>query len=421
MIDLAENRTRNIIVPYVPRPSQLMIHRDSSKFRILSCGRRFGKTYMAAAEMWKQVQFGYEAGRPQVIWGVAPFHKVTKQLWKVLLSIIPKELLARAPNKTDRSIEFTNGSEIILHSTKMEDTLLGEGIDLLVMDEASRVSEDAWLRVLFPSLGNTGGRVLFTSTPKGHNWYYDMFKRGLDPDDDEVKCWQLPSSDNPLVTKEFLDMARQMMPARLYEQVFEGKFLEDADSVFVGINDCIEGDLEEPSAGRIYVAGIDLARTHDYTVVTVLAADYDPPHVVYFERFHHGPQSDWEMQKQKISYVARRYNGARCVIDATGLGDPFVAELQRYGVRVTPIKFSSNIKKQQIIQSLMIAIERKLLTFPEIPIMLEELRSYSYNITPSGNIQYSAPEGKHDDAVISLALAWHGSQSVTRIRDMSNV
>jgi len=126
---------------------------------------------------------------------------------------------------------------------------------------------------------------------------------------------------------------------------------------------------------------------------------------VYYDRFN---QIDWQLQKSRIEAVARRYNNAKIKLDATGVGDPIYEDLKRVGLTVEPIKFTAQNKKQ-IVDNLIIAFENDKIKIPNIPEVIEELQSYTYTMSEStGHVRYSAPSGKHDDIVISLALAFWG-------------
>ena len=128
-------------------------------------------------------------------------------------------------------------------------------------------------------------------------------------------------------------------------------------------------------------------------------------HLCYFERFN---QIDYTYQKKKIVEIAKNYNNAITNIDSTGVGEPIFDDLS-FELRVKPYYFTNESKKN-LIQNLVLAFEKQILTLPDIPVLLEELRMFGYEITKSGKIRYNAPEGFHDDCVISLALAfWEAS------------
>jgi hypothetical protein len=98
------------------------------------------------------------------------------------------------------------------------------------------------------------------------------------------------------------------------------------------------------------------------------------------------------------------------VVDATGVGDPIAEDLGRAGINVKPFKIT-NANKKELIDRLAVTIEQRLITFPNNETLVEELKSYAYDVTDSGRITFGAPNGMHDDTVISMALAVWGSRN----------
>lgn len=88
----------------------------------------------------------------------------------------------------------------------------------------------------------------------------------------------------------------------------------------------------------------------------------------------------------------------------TGVGDPIFEDLVDMNLSAEDYKFT-NKSKRHLIDKLVIFIQQKKLTFPNIPVLINELETYAYTKTEKGNITYNAPAGFHDDVVISLALA----------------
>jgi len=186
------------------------------------------------------------------------------------------------------------------------------------------------------------------------------------------------------------------LPQRIFEQEYQAKFIDDGGEVFRGIMDCIAGDLEPYHPGKTYYAGVDLAKSYDYTVISILDGN---GHLCAFDRFN---DISWTVQKQRIIDLCNKYD-AYAVIDSTGIGDPILDDLNAH-IRAIGYKFT-NISKRQLIESLAMSIERREITFPEIPELINELSIFTFEQTSGGLIRYSAPDGLHDDIVISLALA----------------
>lgn len=389
------------------------------RFVVGACGTKFGKTYGCS------LRLAFEAwnNKNSLNWWVAPSYAQSKMAYRTVKRLLPKgtfqeykadlKLVLLEPDGSEHSIiEFKSGDN--------PDNLRGFAVNFVVIDEAARVPYDSFVSVL-TTLTQTNGRAIIISTPKGRGWFYDIYERGnkfyrdgrskfLTGSKDPFPEWRsvrLPTWANPTVKKSAIEELRRNLSADAFRQEVAAEFLLESAGVFRGIMACTTaGPIKEPPLpGRQYVIGIDLARIHDYTVLTVI--DTLRNHVVYHERFN---SVSWSVQYYRIIETARAYNNARCLIDATGLGDPIVETLQSAGLRAEPYKISNNILKQQLIEKLRVGIEQGKVTFPLIGVLLDELEAYEYEHTPSGAVKYSAPVGKFDDCVISLALAYMAAE-----------
>lgn len=337
-----------------------------------------------------------KAGPEAVGFAVAPTFWHTLKQWKEFLRYCPKELIKNI-NRGDHKIELSDKREVWFRSCDNPDSLRSEGIDVLWMDEGGQIKEEAWNLALRPALMDKKGIAFFTGTPKGKNWYFQLWTRGKDPNQPSYESWSYPSSDNPKIdSSEIEDFARDM-PEMAYRQEILAEFLDDVGSVFRKIKRCLKGTLEEPQTDKLYYMGVDLAKTVDFTVLTVI--DHEG-HVCAWERF---AQLDWVLQQKRIINLAEKYK-ARVIIDSTGVGDPIFDELHRKGLNVIGYKFT-NATKKDLIDNLSIRIDNQDISYPNIPVLLNELQLFGYTTSRQGTIYYNAPDGYHDDAVISLALA----------------
>ncbi len=378
---------------FCPRKSEREILESPARFKIACCGRRWGKTLTALN--WLLKAAWENPGTEN--WWVAPIYRQAKIPWRRMLRAIPKDAIKEF-SKSELRIELLSGGIIQFLSTDNFENLRGEGIAHLVMDEASRCPRESWEEVLRPSLSDTQGKALFISTPKGRNWIYEMWTRGQDriawPD---YQSWSFPTADNPKIGTEEIEQARQILPTDVFSQEYLAQFLEGHAGVFRKIDQCICGSLQGPVPREIYWMGVDLAKHQDFTVICILD---NSGHLVYFDRFN---QIDWPFQKGMIYQRAIEYN-AKVLIDATGIGDPIFDDLVKMNLSVQAYKFSHESKKA-LIESLIVAMENHQIVFPNIPVLVNELRTFEYEMSKSGVLRYSAPVGFHDDTVIALALA----------------
>jgi hypothetical protein len=388
------------IINFHPHEIQQEIIRDNSRFKILNAGRRFGKSLLGAyLATYQALQSN------QRIWVVAPTNILTEKIWRELYSwfIGPLNPMVEQiyGSRGNLRLITKTGSFIECKSADDPTGLIGEGLDLLIMDEASRIKEIAWREALRPTLSDRMGKSVAISTPKGSkNWYYQDYRKGT-KGEDGYKSWNMPTNTNPFFPKdEWEQLTKELgVDNPIFRQEFLAEFIDDVGAVFRNIHSCIGGDFEEPKPNIKYSIGIDLAKTMDYTVKMVIR--HDTRQIVYMERYNQVP---YDEQINKIISLSKRYNNANILIDSTGVGDPVFDILKKQGVNVKPYKFT-NPSKENLVRGLMIALENKEISYPKIDVLIDELEMFEYTLGATGVMRYNAPEGEHDDTVIALALA----------------
>ena len=158
---------------------QTKIFDDTSRFRVVVAGRRFGKTFLSTAELLNRALIA----KDQNVWYVAPTYKAAKEIaWEMLISQIPPEYIAKT-NETALTLSLLNGSTISLKGAEKPDNLRGRSLDFVVLDEFADMRPQAWYEVLRPSLSDRIGSAVFIGTPKGRNHFYDLYGKGVDGDD----------------------------------------------------------------------------------------------------------------------------------------------------------------------------------------------------------------------------------------------
>lgn len=388
-----------------PFEKQYEIEMDEHRFRVVSCGRRWGKTNMAMREAYNMmVKRFQDTGRKQRGWVVAPTIPLVRESW-MTAEIILKDVITKQKENPIMTMEFGPMGFIEFKSADRDDEgLRGAGIDFCVVDEASMVSKKAWEQGLRPALSDKVGRCIFISTPRGRNWFYEMWLQGQ-TDNKEFKSWRFPTSTNPYFPKEEWADIYATTPEIVLKQEYLADFLEDSASVFKNLESCFRGSLEGWKQGEHYTIGVDLAKSVDFTVISVI--NDKSCQLVYVDRFN---QIDWSLQKKKIISVSKAYPNSLVYIDSTGLGDPIEEDLRQSGVSTRDYKFT-NESKQELIEQLIVAIEQGMLGIPNVEktkFLIEELKAFTYERLPSGRLRYTAPDGLHDDGVISLGLACRG-------------
>lgn len=371
------------------------MHASTARFRIATCGRRFGKTILAVNEMaWH----GLREPKRVTAW-VAPTYQQTKIAFRWLCTEF-REALAEQPSLSEMRVTWANGSTAQFFSADNYDSLRGYGFHFVVGDEFGTWPREAWEQVIRPTLSDTAGQALLVGTPNGRNLFWELWCRGQNPDEwADHESWQLPSAANPYMPAGEVETARQSLPSDVFRQEYEAAFLEDGAGVFRNIGACERGQFAGPCFPSVYVIGWDPAKHADASVMTVLNAE--TRQVVAWERIL---QMDYQVQLERVAALAKRYRNALVLMDSTGVGDPLLEQLQAREVAAEGYHFT-NTTKQQLVEHLAVAIERGEVTWPKTPVLRAELEAFRYEITRAGNVRYSAPDGQHDDCVMSLGLA----------------
>jgi len=335
-----------------------------------------------------------------VAW-VVPVYKNARAPWRFAETMIAPVAGRLRMNRTERVIEFPSGGRLSIYSADNDVALRGEAFDLVIVDEAAQVREETYTDVLMPTLADRDGRIVLISTPKGRNWFWREWLRGRSGEQD-CASWTAPSAANPMPTiRRAAEMARERVGERTFRQEWLAEFVEDGGSVFRGVQNAATAPLQDKAqAGHSYAIGADWGRTNDATVFTVL--DMDDRAVVAQDRFTH---VEYAHQLGRLRAMHERFNPVTIIAESNSMGGPLVEALQRMNLPVQSFN-TTNASKAAAIDALALAFERGDIRILNDPTLIAELQAYEMERLPSGLYRYSAPDGMHDDCVISLALAW---------------
>ena len=377
----------------LPHPGQLEVHNSEARFKVLSAGRRWGKTRLGVNECLDAASKGGRA------WWVSPSYKTSEVGWRPL-----RQIARRIPNAevrlVDRMVTLPGGGFVAVRSADNPDSLRGEGLDYVVMDECAFMQKEAWTEAIRPALSDRQGKALFISTPKGRNWFWEAYQRGV-REEEGWQAWTFPTSSNPYIEASEIEAAKRDLPEMIFRQEYLAEFVDDAGGVFRRVQEAAILTPQEPQAGRQYVAGVDVAASVDFTVVTVL--DAESKEMVYLDRYN---RVDYPLLIDRLESVYHRYGLTSMVVESNSIGRPVIDELVNRGLAIIPFTTTS-ATKQSIIQGLQASFENAQIKIVNNPVLVGELLSFESKRNPSGGFSYSAPAGMHDDCVMSLAFAWN--------------
>lgn len=365
-----------------PHQAQREVLDCTSRFRVMMCGRRFGKSLISQ-------NISVEEGiQKKSIAYVTPTYQLGKIFFQEIIKSLPVEVYRK--NETDLVVNFITGGSIRFFTGEKLDAMRGLKFHLVIIDEASYIPnlKEGWENSIRPTLTDYKGRCIFLSTPKGKNFFYSLYMKSGEQD---WQSFKFTTYDNPYIDREEIDAARAQLPNAVFEQEYMANPMENAANPFGSehINKC----TKQLSGKPVKWWGIDLAKSIDWTVLIGLDEDGN---VAAFYRF----QKDWMQTKEEIIRICGR--DEPIMIDSSGVGDPITEDLQKYFNAMFGFKYSSH-SKQQLMEGLASSIHKGEIGYPEGPIK-EELEIFEYIFT-AGGVKYSAPVGFHDDCVNALALA----------------
>ena len=206
-------------------PAQMEVFQCPKRFTVLTAGRRFGKTHLAATRAAsKALDPRNEKRKPVFI--IAPIATQAKLLyWKHLLDKLHPVLDPRKPPQSNEGhIYLANGVMIGVKGSDRPDTLRGVGLWHAELDEYADMKPEVWESIIRPSLADVKGTAGFIGTPKGRNHFYKLFKYAQESGDPEWAAFHFESTSNPFLPPEEIEAAKKTMSASAYRQEFLASF-----------------------------------------------------------------------------------------------------------------------------------------------------------------------------------------------------
>lgn len=249
--------------------------------------------------------------------------------------------------ESDRIVIYPNGGRVASKSADNPDSLRGEKLGGVVLDEFAQIKEETWFEVLRPALTDLKGWALFIGTPKGKNWAYRLFERAK-----VVKnwdCFQMPTSSNPYIDPEEIADAKVHMSEEAFAQEFEADFGYSQYLVFPEVNPDFH-EWRGPVPEFIsYHGGMDFGgdTIGAHKSATAIAGRTEKDELIIFAAFKQsGPniaerQLNWYWEQdnrlKEVSHAARvSYNG---IISRADKSQSVAIQFMRNsGVHVFPTK-----------------------------------------------------------------------------------
>jgi hypothetical protein len=368
---------------------------SAAKYHVACVGRQFGKSLMAIN---LSLYWMINDGPVKVLW-ISPTYSQTSKVQKEIMQAIGGSNIVKNCNYSSNYITLKNGSEIIFRSAEKYDNIRGLTVDYGILDEAAFMKEDAWKEAIKPVFLVRGKKVLFISTPKGKNWFHELYQLARSNDYENYKAYTGSSYDTPYINIEEIEDAKRTLPPNVFQQEYLAKFIDSGGEVFSNLESNIMPTWGQNNS-KIY-CGVDLGKQEDFTVATFMNAQGQ---VVDIYRAN---AQEWTQMTREIITRVKRYQ-ATVMIEVNSIGDVIFEQVKSQWADTHPFITTSK-SKNEIIEGLILDMNEDTIGIPDshtFPALLSELEVFTYEYNPkTRNIRYGHPSGLHDDCVISLAIA----------------
>ena len=207
-------------IDYWPRKVFWDFHTRQQRWAVIVAHRRCGKTVACINDLLlRAINEGKDNARYAYI---APYYAQAKSIaWDYLMRY--SEPVRVNHNISELWVELMNGSRIRLFGGDSPDSLRGNYLDGVIIDEMADTKPSLWGEVIRPLLADRRGWAVFIGTPKGHNTFYDIYQyANLNPNEWYSKT--LRASQTQIIAQAELDDALKLMTVDQYQQEFECSF-----------------------------------------------------------------------------------------------------------------------------------------------------------------------------------------------------
>lgn len=373
---------------------------SSAKYHIINASRQASKSYTLSR---LAVVLGVNLHNEHILIA-SPTYEQVRIIFDNILGIQGINKIIRSKKESKPSeITLDNGCRLSFKSADRPDSLRGSSNKVVLLDEFSFFKEGVFNTIIRPTTNaKIGSKIIVASTPKGKsNDFYKLAEQGIEGNKN-YKYHRMHYSDNPYYDLSEVEDARLRLPKAIFQQEYEGDFIDDGGDVFEGIE--LVSLLEAYSnyeLGNYYFAGIDFGSHKDSSVLTIL----DKNHRVVFMKEYTG---NWTKQIDDMAIVLNNYK-AICYAESNGIGDPLLTQLKTKYNNVRPFVMT-NSSKVDLVHQLKLDIFTANIELPNrilCPKLSSELSDFTYSITKTGLIAYHHRLGGNDDYVDSLMIANH--------------
>jgi hypothetical protein len=298
---LSKSKLFTDVLGYYPHAGQRDLHQDRTRFKVIRCGRRWGKTFFGGHEMTTRAitpsPFLLKRGenKPSIGWVVGPNYTDTEKEFRIIYDDLRKLGVDRDAIKFQNNadsgalhIKTSWGAEILGKSAQHPDRLVGEGLDWVLMVEAGRHRRATWGQYIRPALSDKRGEAIFSGVPEGkseNSLLYHLYERGQSTRFPSWMSYKRPSWTNDIVfpggrqDPEILEAAEDLTQDE-FDRQYGAEFTDKTGVVMKEYDDDIHlGDFDYNPAWPLYLA-VDYGFTNPFVVLFIQVGPFGDIRVI---------------------------------------------------------------------------------------------------------------------------------------------
>lgn len=386
------------------------------KFIILILPRQNSKTTTLLAEACNKLL----KQRTQACW-VAPTESQAVRAFEKLIVMLSPFLKKEGGSKRTHGqfeLNLENGNKISFKPSS-SDSIRGMSLNLLICDEFQDIAEDDLNSIVLPCCVANGGnlQVYISGTPKGTSNHLYEWSRRESMGYKGYKTIHLQINDeldnypNPAIDIDFIRGQKQTMPPRLFDSEYRAKFVS-GNGFFSNIEElAVIEQISKPIEGISLFAGADIGLVNDKSSITLVNEFGE---MVYNVTLNKKPLPEIISTIQEIEQTFKPRFWA-IENNNQGLGCIQSLMLDPLSPMFNIESFNTTYKsKGDILNSLESKLAQRKIKLLKRKDVIEELNDFECKPLPNGRLRLSAPHGKHDDIVISTALAFYCQEKHNR-------
>lgn len=347
-------------------PAQEQIALDIHRFRVVVCGRKFGKTTLTSAEL---IGKAVAENNRRVMYIAPTLGDARRLMWDRLRNSFKNAITKENDTRLELRVKTVRGgeSDVFLGSWELVNNYRGDEFDFIVFDEVQEYRDFwvGWQEAMRPTLTPRRGEALFTGTPKGFNHLYDLYNTELE--DSDYKSFHYTTYDNPHIPVEEIEAARKL-PEDKFAQEYLAEFRKTEGLVFKEFDRSNHLYSEKIVGWQDKLAGVDWGHRNPAAVPEVLYKDG----VYYVSRLLY---KTGMTESDVADYVAAgKYNSVYPDPESSS----GVEELKRRGVNTREVNKGPDSIVHGIDKMRDLFLSNRLMIHTSCLDLIAELESYSY-------------------------------------------